>query len=448
MLRAHAFGLAMSAALPLAACSAGSTCAPSSAPATGPWARTYGGPEADYAQAVAVTSNGDLVIAAEAESFGGPWVLKLTPGGDVRWQKKIHGLLSAEARAVAPTRDGGVFVLAPWGRLVVRLDCAGDVVWARALDNGINVFPDALAATHDGGVLVSGTIVQDLREGFDCFVAKLAADGRLEWDGSYGRGGFLDESCGSLVAARDGTYFAAGEYERPYGERTWSDVWLLKLDGTGRLLWQKSYGRAESWDRWPVLREHSDGSLLLASTSEASPTREVWVLHLDREGEPLGQLRLGTNDGGMSPRGLAALADGGFALTGSIRAGLDTMEDVWLARFGPGGELQWSKRYGEPHSIDRGADVGEVVGQRLLVVGDSASYRDRGELWQRYDAWVIQVEADGRLPGLDRDVPTSVAPLHVEPLVTSASIRAAGLSARSASAPLRTTDAEVQAQFP
>ncbi len=55
------------------------------AESSGPWVKTYGGPIADEANAVAVAPNGDIIVAGYTWSFGASsadvWVLRLPPDG-------------------------------------------------------------------------------------------------------------------------------------------------------------------------------------------------------------------------------------------------------------------------------------------------------------------------------------------------------------------------------
>nr|WP_238516260.1 protein kinase [Thermococcus gammatolerans] len=78
------------------------------------WQKTYGGSERDYATAVAIADNGDVIVAGYTRSFGAGsrdvWVLRLDENGNVKWQKTYGGSYWEEANAVAVAENGDVIV--------------------------------------------------------------------------------------------------------------------------------------------------------------------------------------------------------------------------------------------------------------------------------------------------------------------------------------------------
>ncbi len=78
------------------------------------WAKTYGGTKDDVANAVALASNGDVIVAGLTYSFGAGdwdfWVLRLDENGNVKWQKTYGGESWDKANAVAVADNGDVIV--------------------------------------------------------------------------------------------------------------------------------------------------------------------------------------------------------------------------------------------------------------------------------------------------------------------------------------------------
>jgi hypothetical protein len=107
--------------------------------------------------------------------------------------------------------------------------------------------------TADGGTIVAGyTDSKDgdidphsPREYWDLWVAKLDKCGVIQWQQSFGGTGY--ESARDIVQTSDGGYMVLGETNSTdggviagYGGT--KDFWLLRLDATGTLVWQKRYG--------------------------------------------------------------------------------------------------------------------------------------------------------------------------------------------------------------
>ena len=65
------------------------------------WARTYGGSDAESAEAIQQTSDGGYIVAGRTRSFGAgnydTWVLKLNSDGSIAWQKTYGGRDGDEA---------------------------------------------------------------------------------------------------------------------------------------------------------------------------------------------------------------------------------------------------------------------------------------------------------------------------------------------------------------
>jgi hypothetical protein len=95
---------------------------------------------------------------------GDVWVLKLDGSGNVQWQKTYGGTDDDEARAIAPTSDGG-YVVAGWTTSfgaggddvwVLKLDGSGNVQWQKTYGGTDDDGPHAIAPTSDGGYVVAG----------------------------------------------------------------------------------------------------------------------------------------------------------------------------------------------------------------------------------------------------------------------------------------------------
>ena len=71
----------------------------------------------------------------------------------------------------------------------------------------------------------------------DAFVLKLESDGDVSWLKTYG-GSDYDYSK-SVKQTSEGGYIIAG-YSLSFGDDT--DIWVVKLDSEGSVVWQKTYG--------------------------------------------------------------------------------------------------------------------------------------------------------------------------------------------------------------
>jgi hypothetical protein len=99
--------------------------------------------------------------------------------------------------------------------------------------------------TLDGGYIVARSTYSYGDVNGDAWLLKLDAYGNIEWRKTYGGrsndgGGNYEEFVGEGTSGQGRNYIVAREsYSFGAGE---SDIWIIKLDANGNILWQKAYG--------------------------------------------------------------------------------------------------------------------------------------------------------------------------------------------------------------
>jgi hypothetical protein len=143
-----------------------------------------------------------------------------------------------------------------WGLVVLTLGCVffqnafsqiqvlptQAQTWSRSYggDSGDHKSADffnSVDQTTDGGFIVAGDTTSFGEGGFDAWVMKLNASGNVEWQKTYGSTD--DDWWPSIQQTTDGGYIVAGD-TCPIGGGD-SDAWILKLDASGSVEWQKFY---------------------------------------------------------------------------------------------------------------------------------------------------------------------------------------------------------------
>jgi hypothetical protein len=286
-------------------------------------------------------------------------------------------------------------------------------------------------ATPDQGAILGGTSrsgtgrtkTEPSRGGADFWVVKLNRQFAKTWDHRFGGSG-LD----SLVSVRrtpDGGYLLAGSTTSPAdGDLTepgrgGADYWLVKVNSTGILQWQRRYGG--SGDDWlAAARPTPDGGCVLLGTtfsglggdlSEAPlGRRDLWALKVSSTGTVQWQHRYG-GSGNDYAATLEPDPDGGFIVGASTTSPADGQvskasrggTDYWLLRLSAQGTVLWDQRLG-----GSGEDVltclSTTRGYGYAVGGTSNSPAGSGEHRQAnkgaYDFWTLVLTA--------RRVPTPV----------------------------------------
>jgi len=222
------------------------------------WARTYGG---GCARSIVETLDGGFVVTGSIiPTEFGPLdsdlrVLKIDARGEVEWDRSYGGEGYDYGTAILPAPDGGYVVAGntttftttgytnPW---VLKLDARGVVEWQRTVGVPAEDSTYALRPAPDGGWYVAGRSYQGDNV-WHPWVLRLDAAGDILWRNRYALGEIPFAWSGALEATSDGGLLLAAEAGDLYKE-----IGLVRLDDSGRVLWHRSYGVADSADisRW------------------------------------------------------------------------------------------------------------------------------------------------------------------------------------------------------
>ena len=241
------------------------------------------------------------------------------------------------------------------------------VIWSQTYggteDDGNFVY---LVETSDGGfAIASNTHSFDAGNG-DFWLIKTDALGNMEWNQTYG-GTEVDHPY-ALVQTSDGGYALAGG-TKSFGDIGSFNIWLVKTDEYGNMLWNRTYGRGEAGS----LVETSDGGYALAGGSKLIKTDSYgnWEWTQTYNGSALS---------------LVETSDGGFALAG----GAD--DDFWLAKTDELGNMEWSNVYGGD-KLDVAESVVQTSDGGFALVGTTESFPENWTDWK--DCWLIKTDKFG-----------------------------------------------------
>ncbi len=253
------------------------------------WEQTWGSAGDEVFEAVAVVPGTALApryyvggTAAFGKSGRDAWVLELDAAGVPVWQKSYGGKLDEDLTALAATDDGLVFVTGsrsafggaavaftrPW---LVRLDTAGEPVSQRTFDYSSGDVLGDIVALPDGTFATTGEILAFAFFRGDVWVQRLDANLDVLWDRRFGDnfGNNWVDSGRRVRATPEGDLLVVGSTETAgYGG---SDVWLLRLDGAGNLLADRTFGKS-GYDTGQALAIDPNGLAFLGGTVQRPPS--------------------------------------------------------------------------------------------------------------------------------------------------------------------------------
>jgi hypothetical protein len=245
-------------------------------------------------------------------------------------------------------------------------------MWAKTYGGKHHDVGYSIQQTSEGGYIVAGEAWSFDAGQSDAWVLKLDGNGETEWQRAYGN---KHHDAGySIQQTRDGGYIMAGETdaEAPF----WGDFWVVKLNSSGDIEWQKTYGNG--WAN--SIQETSEGGYIVAGMNNG----DAWVIKLDRDGEIEWQKAFRGMHGDWA-HSVKETSEGGYIVAGTIKG------DAWVFKLNAQGNVEWQKTYGSCSldaifSIEQTEEGGYVV----------ASLRSSPGLGHS-DVWVLKLDSFGNI---------------------------------------------------
>jgi hypothetical protein len=356
-----------------------------SQPPTIDWTHCYGGTDLDYFLSIIQTSDNGYIATGYAQSSDGDisspygnadlWVVKTDIDGAILWKSNYGGTSDETGNCIIQTQDGGYAV-------------AG-MTWSKDGD---------IRNNHGKG---------------DFWVLKLSASGKIEWQKTYG--GSEDDEASSIVQMPDGGYLVTGYTYSNDGDVTglhsggFGDIWLIRIDPNGNLLWQKTYGGSRNDVAYSIIST-TDGNYMIGGISESSDgdatdnhgKADYWLIKINSVGKILWQKTYG----GSKDEFLASVietADKGFALNGysfsndGDVSGNHGDADFWIVKVDNSGELQWEKALGGSDR-EKGMAIRQMPDGGFVAIGCARSINgDVTGIHGDEDAWVVKLCSSGSI---------------------------------------------------
>ncbi|UCD36886.1 MAG: hypothetical protein JSW54_08575 [Fidelibacterota bacterium] len=256
------------------------------------WEQTFGGAEHDYGYFVQQATDGGYILAGETYSQGrgasDVHVIKSDREGNLLWEQTFGDSADDLGYALCETSDRG-FLITGFTSIpgsgqedlwVIRIDGAGGMQWERIYDTSFGGVGRSIQQTTDGNFAAAGF----LRRGdssYDFWLIKADSAGNVLWDRTYGWNG--DERAAAMQQTGDEGFILVG-LTNSLGAGL-NDIWLVKTDADGEPLWDQTYG-GPSWDVGRSVQQTADGGYILVGTTQSfgRDDSDVWLLKTDANG--------------------------------------------------------------------------------------------------------------------------------------------------------------------
>lgn len=250
---------------------------------------------------------------------------------EAEWSVTIAADGEDQARGVAILPSGNALILASsssnlsgdktvpsfggWDYWLICIDNAGNILWQTAYGGSGDDYARSILRVNDNQYAlvghstsgISGNKTSDNYGEYDAWIVMVDSSGNALWDQSYGS--TADDYGLELDLMFDGSFILSAESESDAGFSKSEDgygnfdLWLLKLDTAGNIIWDKTIGSDN--DEWGIMTEVlNDSSIYIVSNTNSAPniwkhetstSDDIWILEVDADGQLKWEESIGSN---------------------------------------------------------------------------------------------------------------------------------------------------------
>lgn len=287
-----------------------------------------------------IATTDDDITSNPYSRSSGYWIVKIDSSANIIWDKVLgnssrnvveDGIMTSDSGIVAFgwISGGGGDVTNYYGERdmwVVKTDMNGNKLWDYTIGSSTIDFGLSVIETSDKGLLLGGSslVEEGIGGNIECkchgwepeaIVFKLDSAGNYEWQKCYGGseieyidtmievdGGYI---LGCQGFSDDGDMLNSGYHLGFYhtGART-PDVWLVKIDYNGNIIWQKCYGGSGTEALEKMIQLKNGNIIIFAKTSSfdgdvignhslSEHYFDIWIFEIDSTGNLLWQKCIG-----------------------------------------------------------------------------------------------------------------------------------------------------------
>ena len=406
------------------------------------WSKGFGDINNDIGKSTITDSFGNIYITGEYSSpsinFGTTtltnsgaydiFIVKFDPLGNVLWAVGAGGTDDDIVSGITTDLYGNVFItgssysfsigtttLPSLGMFIVKFDNMGNLLWANGgggswSDSGKGISTDSLGNVYVTGnftspTLTFGTSTLTNVGGSDIFLVKFDTSGNVLWAKSAGSVGYaVGVSCSTDLF---GNVYISGEYSDliSFGSTLLSntgstDIFIVKYDSSGNELWVTGAGGAGT-EMVGCITSDSSGSIYLTGSFTSTSvdfgistlmnsdilgnTPDIFTLKYDFSGSIIWAKSIG-NVGSDFGNGIISATSGNSYVTGaftnSISLGSTTLinvdstgtyADIFIVKYDNAGNIVWAKGAGT-NGPDEGKGLTIDFYGNIYLIGSYSSF--------------------------------------------------------------------------
>jgi hypothetical protein len=300
--------------------------------------------------------------------------------------------------------------------LLNRLVNDSIIDWSQTYGGTLSETFNAVLPLGDSGYILAGSAASadgDLTSNYgigDCWLVRMDREGNILWQKNYGGSGY--DRADDIISV-DGGYAVIGstrsndvDVSFNHGE---ADVWLFRVDESGNLLWEKSFGGSESDNGRSVIAVGDSVMMIFGSTKstdgdvkENHGNTDYWLIEYSITGDSIVWEKTFGGEESDAGTDMIMSRDGSYLLVGNSRTGESGLRnngenDYRIIKVDELGDVIWDHSFGG--SLDEiAANILVADGEGYLISG--YAYSNDGDVTGNHggrDMWIVKINESGKL---------------------------------------------------
>lgn len=329
------------------------------------WSRSYGGEGADGCRALCESADGGYYLTGYTFPPGSPdadlLVVHTDSDGALIWSATFGGKGSDYGNSCAVVEDGVLVVgyTTSFGNgekdlYILKLDREGNEVWSNTFGGKKEDVGMSISVSDDGSAYVCGFTQSQSKGEEDVYLIRIDKNGNILWENRYG-GTRIDLGTSVSVHPDGGCVFGASSLS--YGGQN-TDFWLVRVDSGGNELWAKAYGAnpkpGHGFDWCCDVQVTQDGGVVAAGYSDTNDLMDAVVIKVDRLGNKEWLQVMGDRPFYQFGYAIRETSEGEYILAGVTKSMRKTARkgetaynnDIYLVRLSSTGDITWEEELG------------------------------------------------------------------------------------------------------
>lgn len=314
------------------------------------------------------------------------FILKITKQGKQIWRNDFSAGYNSYASGISEV-NGNIFICGSSTKelsgsnsdvLLIKINSSGDTIWTRTYGGVDADYGKNIISTSDGNLLIAGKTESFGAGTFgDIYLLKLNTDGEILWTMSYPDQD--QEVPFHLFETKNGEYLVTGTNE---DNNQYRELYLLKISSAGQLVWNKKIG-PPTWKWGYSTIEIQSGDLLTCGKHTSNGFNKVLAVKTNSQGKVIWEKEFGINNLSEEGCSIKQNYDGTFTIAGRSFDQSTGLTDLILLKIDQNGDLVWRKII-EKLSFQSGINLIKDSNDGNIITG---SYND--------NAIMIRVDSNG-----------------------------------------------------